>query len=103
MLGAVYSQHGNILFPPWELFIPTVGTFRLLGPNHAIYAKDNERNREDLSHIEWESGLESLLDLLGVFNQETEGENIRQTETEIPARADLLRHLLVQCPHDKEE
>jgi hypothetical protein len=27
MSGSLYSQRGNVLFPTWEQFIPTVGTF----------------------------------------------------------------------------
>ncbi len=103
MLGAIYSQHGNILFPPWELFIPTLGTFRLLGSNHAVYAKDDEWDGEDLSHIEWECGLERFLHFLGVFDEEAEGEDIRQTEAEIPACADLLWHALVEIPHNAKQ
>ena len=26
-MGTFYSQHGNNLFPTWELFIPSLGTF----------------------------------------------------------------------------
>ena len=30
MLKAIYSHVGNILFPCWELFIPTLGTNSLM-------------------------------------------------------------------------
>ena len=75
----------------------------LFGPNHTIDTNDDKGNRKDLTHVEWESGLEGFLDLLGVLDKEAEGEDIGQAEAEIPASADLLRHLLMQCPHDKEE
>ena len=74
-----------------------------LGPYHTVDTEDDEWNTEDLSHVEWESGLEGFLDLLGVLDEEAEGEDIGQAEAEIPASADLLRHLFVERPHDKEE
>ena len=82
---------------------PTQRNIYLFGPNHAINAKDDKRNAEDLSHIEWERSFEGFLDLLRVLDEEAESEDIRQAETEIPACTDLFRHLLMQCPHDKEE
>ena len=84
-----------MLFSLWNIY--------LFGPNHAIDTNDDKRYRENLSHIEWEGGLEGFLDLLGVLDKEAESEDISQAEAEIPACADLLRHLLMQCPHDKEE
>ena len=77
--------------------------FYFLGPYHTIDTNNDEGNRKNLSHIEWESGLEGFLDLLGVLDKEADGEDLGQAEAEIPASADLLRHLLMQCPHDKEE
>ena len=74
-----------------------------LGFYHAIDPKDDEGNRKDLSHVEWERGFEGFLDLLGVFDEEAEGEDIRQTKAEIPACANLLRHLLMQYPHHDKE
>ena len=74
-----------------------------LGSYHTIDTNDDEWNTEDLSHVEWESGLEGFLNFLGVLDEEAEGEDIGQAEAEIPACADLLRHLLVERPHDKEE
>ena len=71
--------------------------------DHAIDAKDDEGDREDLAHVEGEGGLEGFLDLLGVFDEEAEGEDISQTETEVPACADLLRHLFVEIPHDAKQ
>ena len=70
---------------------------------HAPGTENNEWYREYLSHVEWERGLECFLYLLGVFDEEAEGEDIRQAESEVPACADLLRHLLVECPQDEEE
>ena len=67
----------------------------LLGPEHAADTNDDEGDREDLTHVERQRGLEGFLDLLGVLDEETEGEDIRQTEAEIPACANLLRHTLV--------
>ena len=66
-----------------------------LGPYHAISAEYYERNTEYLSHVEWERGFEGFLDLLGVFDEEAEGEDIAQAEAEEKARAHQLRPLLV--------
>ena len=70
---------------------------------HTPDSKDDEGNRENLSHVEWERGLEGFLDLLGVFDEKAEGEDIRQTEAEIPTCADLLWHSLMQIPHNAKE
>ena len=70
---------------------------------HAPGSEDNEWYGEYLSHVEWERGFEGFLNLFRVFDEETESEDIRQAEAEVPACADLLWHLLVECPHDKEE
>ena len=48
-------------------------------------------------------GWEGFLNLLGVFDEEAEGEDIRQAEAEVPACADLLRHSFVEYPHDTEK
>ena len=77
--------------------------YGFLGLNHAIDTNDDERNRQNLAHVDGERGLEGFLDLLGVLYEEAEGEDIRQAEAEIPAGADFLRHLLMERPHDKKE
>ena len=77
--------------------------FLFLGSYHAIGSKDDKWYRKYLSHIEWERGFEGFLNLLRVLNEEAEGEDIRQTEAKIPACADLLRHLLMETPHNQEE
>ena len=56
-----------------------------LGSHHTIAAEDDEGDGENLAHVEWEGGLEGFLDFLGVLDEEAEGEDIRQTEAEIPA------------------
>ena len=60
-----------------------------LGSYHAIDTEDDEGDGEDLAHIKWEGGFEGFLNLLGIFDEEAEGEDIRQTEAKIPASADL--------------
>ena len=62
-----------MLFSLWNIY--------LFGPNHAIDTNDDKRYRENLSHIEWERGLEGFLNLLGVLNEEAEGKDIGQAET----------------------
>lgn len=56
---------------------------------HTPDSQDDEGDGEDLAHVDWERGLEGLLDLLGVFDEEAEGEDIGQAEAEIPACAHL--------------
>ena len=81
----------------------TISLCLFFGSYHAIDSKYDKGNRKNLSHIEWERGFEGFLHLLGVLNEEAEGEDICQTEAEVPACANLLRHLLMQNPHDQEE
>ena len=75
----------------------------LLGLNHTIRSQNDEWDRENLTHIDWERCFEGFLYLLGVFDEEAEGENICKAEAEIPTCANLLRHLLVEIPHDDEK
>ena len=55
----------------------TISLCLFFGSYHAIDSKYDKRNRKDLSHVEWERGFEGFLDLLGVFDEEAEGEDIR--------------------------
>lgn len=71
--------------------------------NHAPHTNNDEGDGKDLSHINGECGLESFLNLFGIFDEEAEGEDIGEAEAEVPASANLLGHLLVQIPHDEEE
>ena len=70
--------------------------YLFLCPYHTIDTKDDEGNRKYLSHIDRQRGLEGFLNLLGVFDEEAEGEDIRQAETEVPASA-YLGHLAAGC------
>ena len=70
---------------------------------HAINAKYDEGNRKNLSHVDGERCLEGFLYLLGVFDEEAEGEDVCQAEAEVPTGANLLRHLLVELPHDDKQ
>ena len=62
----------------------------LLFSEHTNHSNENERNRQDLSHIKGEGGLKGFLDLLGVLDEEAEGEDIGQTEAEVPASTYFL-------------
>ena len=64
--------------------------FSFAGSLHAVHAEDDKRDGENLTHIDGQRCLEGFLYLLGVLDKETEGEDIRQTEAEIPACANLL-------------
>ena len=70
---------------------------------HAIDTQDDEGYREDLAHVEWERGFEGFLHFLGVFDEEAEGKDISQTEAKIPTCTNLLRHALMQIPHQTKE
>ena len=74
-----------------------------LAAPHTADAEDDEGDGENLAHVEWEGGFESFLHFLGVFDEETGGEDIRQTETEEESRAHLLWHLAVNIPADEEK
>ena len=56
---------------------------------HADDTNDNEWNREYLSHINGQRSFEGFLYFLGVFDEEAEREDVCQTETEVPAGANL--------------
>ena len=60
-----------------------------------------------MSHIEHHPFLESFLHILGIFNEEAEGEDIGKAEAEIPTCSHLwLTGLLtsfVDSPHDEEK
>ncbi len=60
-------------------------------PQHADHSDNNEWNREYLSHINGQRGLKGFLNLLGVLDEEAEGEDIGQTEAKIPATTYIER------------
>ena len=66
-------------------------TLHFLRPYHAVHADDDEGNGENLSHVDGQGGLEGFLNLLGVLNEEAEGEDIGQTEAKIPATTYIER------------
>ena len=79
---------------------------------HAINAKYDEGNRKNLSHVDGERCLEGFLYLLGVFDEEAEGEDVCQAEAEVPTGTHLwvlgagcwvLVTSLIDCPHDAEQ
>ena len=76
----------------------------MLCPYHTVDSEYDKGNRKYLSHVEWERGFEGFLNFLGVFDEESESEDIGQAEAEIPASTDLLGHLFMEHPHhDKED
>ena len=81
--------------------------FRFLCPQHTIGTDEDEGDGEQLTHVEKHVGLPGFLHVLGVFNEEAEGEDIGQAESEIPARSHAwLASLLasfVDSPHDEEQ
>ena len=78
--------------------------FRL---DHAIDTEDDEGDGEQLAHVEKHVSLPGFLHVLGVFDEEAEGEDIGEAETEVPAgaypwRAGFLSSF-IDCPHDEEQ
>ena len=77
------------------------------GFQHTINPDDDERNGEQLAHIEQHVSLPSLLHVLCVFDEEAESEDIEEAESEIPARSHFrgvgFLTSLINCPHDKEQ
>ena len=43
---------------------------------HAVDSQDDEWDREYLAHVDGEGGFEGFLNLLGVFDEEAEGEDV---------------------------
>lgn len=76
---------------------------------HALLAEDaeqtdgDERYGEQLAHVEKHARLEVDLYVLGVFDEEAEREDERQTESEIESCAHLLAMLTVNREDDGED
>ena len=77
--------------------------FNHVGASHADYAEDDERNAEQLAHVERHRGLERFLYVLGELDEEAGGEDERYAEAEEEARAHALWLFTVQIPADEEE
>ena len=83
---------------------------QLSGSHHAVDADDDEGDGEDLSHVDGQRGFEGFLNLLGVLDEEAEGEDVGQTEAEVPACAHVeglmllaVGELLVDAPHNHKQ
>ena len=72
-------------------------------PDHAIDAKNNERNAEELAHVEEHARLEAHLNVFGVLDEEAEGEDERDAEAEIEAFAHGNFPAAIAIPAHKEE
>ena len=72
-------------------------------PDHAIDAKNNERNAEELPHVEEHARLEAHLNVFGVLDEEAEGEDERDAEAEIEAFAHGNLPAPITIPAHKEE
>jgi hypothetical protein len=62
-----------------------------LGSYHAIGAEYDKWYRKNLSHINGQRSFKGFLNLLGVLDEEAEGEDIGQTEAKIPATTYIER------------
>ena len=72
-------------------------------PDHAIDAENNERNTEELAHVEEHARLEAYLNVFGVLDEEAEGKDERDAETEIEAFAHGNLPAAIAIPAHKEE
>lgn len=57
-------------------------SFHPLAAFHTCYADDDERNAEELSHIERQSLLKGFLYLFRVLDEESGGEDVSEAQTE---------------------
>ena len=87
-----------ILFCLYVLFFRS-----LCAGSDAPYTGDDERNAQYLSHIHRQTSLECYLNLLGIFDEETEGEDESKAKTEIEPGAYALRSSLLVDEEDDEE
>ena len=73
-------------------------------PDEAPHADGDEGQGEYLSHVYGQAGLEGLLYLLGVLNEEAEGEDEGEAEAEVESLAHALRpQLAVDEEYQEEE
>lgn len=72
-------------------------------PPHANHTDDDERNGEQLPHIEEHLLLKGFLYVLGVLDEEAEREDKGKAEAEKEASAYPLFVLLIEVPAYKEE
>lgn len=70
---------------------------------HRPHTQRDEREAENLPHIDGEGGLESLLHFLRVLDEEAEREDQRQAKAEVKPRAHLFGVPLVDEEDDEEE
>lgn len=74
-----------------------------LRPKYRPRAKGNERNTENLSHVERQSRLEVYLNYLRKLNEKAEGEDEREAKAEVKARSYLLRTTPVKGEDENED
>ena len=76
---------------------------RFFSSPHAENAQQDERNAQELTHIEKHSILEIHLILLGVLNEDSAGENQEEAEAKEETCAHSLGIFLVEIPSYEEE
>ena len=72
-------------------------------PAHKVRAEDYEWDGQQLAHIEWHTGFECLLNLLRVFDEETEREDENEAQSEVESGAYEVLSLTPDAPQDREE
>ena len=70
-----------------QMYRGLFGTLHPLASPHAEDADGDEGDGEELAHVEWHGRLEVHLDVLGVLDEEAEGEDEGKDETEVEAGA----------------
>ena len=77
--------------------------FNHVGASHADYAEDDERNAEQLAHVEHHRCFKRFLYVLGELDEEAGGEDERYAQSEEEARAHAFGVFAVQVPAYEEE
>ena len=88
------------------MFCPVVSLFcrlPLAFSAHAIDTNGDEGEREYLTHIEGHTAFKVYLDVLGIFDKESECEDEREAKSEEETRTHTLRVLAIERKTHEEE
>ena len=111
MAYSIHEQtigHLFVYFVKPSVFRKRLCSFSFQRMPNAPYADDDEGNAEQLSHVEEHARLPCFLYIFRIFDEETEGENLCQTETEEETRTHFEGRAFFLSPEiepqaDKEE
>ena len=88
------------------MFCPVVSLFcslPLAFSAHAINANGDEGQRENLTHIKGHTAFKVYLDVLGIFDKESECEDEREAKSEEETRSHTLWMLAIEPKTHEEE